>query len=143
MNCALTKLILESIRTWIASSHAVKVMAQIELRWIEADALIAWPPLEEFLAILFFARQCNIGVAQSVSSETVTADEAILLESLIVARWDLDASARYLRCFLGEASARAAAGAAARFRRALAPPVLALKAELKLVPHADRRVDVG
>jgi hypothetical protein len=114
MSCALAKLILESIRTWIASNQSIDTMAQIELRWIEVDALSAWPALEEFLAIIFFERQRSIRVTEPVASQKVTADEIILLESMIVARWDLEAAARYLRCFLGEASARAAADAAAR-----------------------------
>lgn len=119
MSCALTRLILESLRTWIASSQSSQVMAQIELRWIEVDALSAWPPLEEFLAILFFERRRNIGIGWPIKNERVTADERLLLDSLIVARWDCEASARYLEQFLGEPSARAAACAAARVQTAL------------------------
>jgi hypothetical protein len=94
-------------------------MAQLEMRWIEVDALCAWPAFEEFLAIIFFERQRNIRVTQPIASEQVTADEVILLESMIVARWDVEAATRYLRCFLNEASACAAAAAASRIRDAL------------------------
>jgi hypothetical protein len=119
MSCVWAKLILESIRTWITSSQSIKVMAELELRWIEVDALCAWPAFEEFLAIIFFERQRNVRVTHPIASEQVTADEIILLESMIVARWDMEAATRYLRCFLNEASACAAAAAASRIREAL------------------------
>jgi hypothetical protein len=119
MSCAISQLILESIRTWMASTQSIKVLAGIELRWIEIDALAAWPALEEFLAIIFFERQRDISVAERVETDKLTADEAALLISLIVARWDTAAAARCLRSFLSEVSAAAAAKAAARLRSAL------------------------
>jgi hypothetical protein len=119
MSCAISRLILESIRTWIISTQSIKVLAGIELRWIEIDALAAWPALEDFLAIIFYERQRDICVAQRVDTSKLTADEAVLLISLVVARWDTAAAARCLRCFLSEVSARAAATAAARLRSAL------------------------
>ncbi|HXP67298.1 MAG TPA: hypothetical protein VN815_17610 [Steroidobacteraceae bacterium] len=119
MSCAISQLILESIRTWMASTHSLKALAGIELRWIEIDALAAWPALEEFLAIIFFERQRDIAVAGRIETERLTIDEAALLNSLIVARWDTAAAARCLRNFLSEASAGAAAKAAARLRSAL------------------------
>ncbi|HTD75833.1 MAG TPA: hypothetical protein VK652_20060 [Steroidobacteraceae bacterium] len=119
MNCAINQLILESIRTWIASSHSINVLARIELRWIEVDALVAWTALEEFLTIIFFERQRDISVAARTGSRTMTADETALLISLIVARWDTAAAARCLRFFLSDISASAAANAAARLRGAL------------------------
>jgi hypothetical protein len=125
MSRAISQLILESIRTWIVSSHSIKVLARIELRWIEIDALAAWPALEEFLAIIFFERQRDISVSQRTGSDRMTADEAKLLNSLIVARWDTAVAARYLRSFLSEVSARAAANAAARLRAALSRPLAA------------------
>jgi hypothetical protein len=115
----LAKLILEPIRTWITSSQSIKVMAQLEMRWIEVDAMCAWPAFEEFLAIIFFERQRNIRVTHPIASGQVTADETILLESRIVARWDVEAATRCLKCFLNEASACAAAAAASRIREAL------------------------
>jgi hypothetical protein len=125
MSRAISQLILESIRTWIVSSHSIKVLARIELRWIEIDALAAWPALEEFLAIIFFERQRDISVSQRAESDRMTADEAKLLNSLTVARWDTAVAARYLRSFLSEVSARAAANAAARLRAALSQPLAA------------------
>ncbi|HMH87201.1 MAG TPA: hypothetical protein VK523_01070 [Steroidobacteraceae bacterium] len=119
MSCAISQLILESIRTWMTSTQSIKVLAGLELRWIEVDALAAWPALEEFLAIIFFERQRDISVAQRVETDELTADEAALLISLIVARWDTAAAARCLRSFLSEVSAGAAAKAAARLRSAL------------------------
>jgi hypothetical protein len=119
MSCAISQLILESIRTWMTSTQSIKVLAGIELRWIEVDALAAWPALEEFLTIIFFERQRDISVAQRVETDKLTADEAALLISLIVARWDTAAAARCLRSFLSEVSAGAAAKAAARLRSAL------------------------
>lgn len=119
MSCAISQLILESIRTWMASTQSLKVLAGIELRWIEIDALAAWPALEEFLAIIFFERQRDISVAERLETDKLTADEAALLISLIVARWDTAAAARCLRSFLSEVSAGAAAKAAARLRSAL------------------------
>jgi hypothetical protein len=119
MSCAISQLILESIRTWIASTQSIQVLAGIELRWIEIDALAAWPALEDFLAIIFYERQRDICVAERVETNKLTADEAVLLISLIVARWDTAAAARCLRCFLSDVSARAAARAAARLRSAL------------------------
>jgi len=119
MSCAISQLILESIRTWMTSTQSIKVLAGLELRWIEVDALAAWPALAEFLAIIFFERQRDISVAQRVETDELTADEAALLISLIVARWDTAAAARCLRSFLSEVSAGAAAKAAARLRSAL------------------------
>jgi hypothetical protein len=119
MNCAISRLILESIRTWLVSTQSIKVLAGIELRWIEVDALAAWPALEDFLAIIFYERQRDICVAERVETSKLTADEAVLLISLIVARWDTAAAARCLRCFLSEVSASAAAKAAARLMSAL------------------------
>lgn len=119
MSCTISRLILESIRTWMASTQSLKVLASIELRWIEIDALAAWPALEEFLAIIFFERQRDIAVAPRIETDKLTADEAALLISLIVARWDTAAAARCLRSFLGEVSAGAAAKAAGRLRTAL------------------------
>jgi hypothetical protein len=119
MSCAISQLILESIRTWLVSTQSITVLAGIELRWIEIDALAAWPALEDFLAIIFYERQRDICVADQVDTSRLTADEAVLLISLIVARWDTAAAARCLRCFLSEVSARAAANAAARLRSAL------------------------
>ena len=119
MSCAISQLILESIRTWMTSTQSIKVLAGLELRWIEVDALAGWPALEEFLAIIFFERQRDISVAQRVETDELTADEAALLISLIVARWDTAAAARCLRSFLSEVSAGAAAKAAARLRSAL------------------------
>jgi hypothetical protein len=119
MNCAISRLILESIRTWIVSTQSIKVLAGIELRWIEIDALAAWPALEDFLAIIFYERERDICVADRIETSKLTADEAVLLISLIVARWDTAAAARCLRCFLSEVSAGAAAKAAARLRSAL------------------------
>jgi hypothetical protein len=81
--------------------------------------LAAWPALEEFLTIIFFERQRDIAVAARVEGDKLTADEAALLISLIVARWDTFAAARCLRSFLSEVSAGAAAKAAARLRSAL------------------------
>jgi len=46
MSCAISQLILESIRTWMTSTQSIKVLAGIELRWIEVDALAAWPALD-------------------------------------------------------------------------------------------------
>jgi hypothetical protein len=120
MSCAVSQLILESIRTWIVSTQSIKVLAGIELRWIEIDALAAWPALEEFLAIIFYERQRDICVAERVDTGKLTSDEAVLLISLSVARWDTAAAARCLRSFLDEVSAWAAARAAARLRSALA-----------------------
>jgi hypothetical protein len=122
MSCAISQLILESIRTWLVSTQSITVLAGIELRWIEIDALAAWPALEDFLAIIFYERQRDICVADQVDTSRLTADEAVLLISLIVARWDTAAAARCLRCFLSEVSARAAANAAARLRSALSGP---------------------
>jgi hypothetical protein len=119
MSCAISQLILESIRTWLVSTQSITVLAGIELRWIEIDALAAWPALEDFLAIIFYERQRDICVADQVDTSRLTADEAVLLISLIVARWDTAAAARCLRCFLSEVSARAAASAAARLGSAL------------------------
>jgi hypothetical protein len=119
MSCAISQLILESIRTWMASSQSLKVLAGIELRWIEIDALAAWPALEEFLAIIFFERRRDIAIAQRTDEDKLTGDEAELLICLIVARWDVTAAARCLASFLSEVSARAAAKAAARLRLAL------------------------
>jgi hypothetical protein len=119
MSCAISQLILESIRTWLASTQSLKVLAGIELRWMEIDALAAWPALEEFLAIIFFERQRNITVADRIETDTLTTDEASLLIALIVARWDTAAAERCLRSFLSEVSAGAAAKAAARLRSAL------------------------
>jgi hypothetical protein len=121
MSCAISQLILESIRTWMASTQSIKVLAGIELRWIEIDAIAAWPALEEFLAIIFFERQRDIRVAERIETDRLTADEAALLSSLIIARWDTPAAARCLRSFLSEVSAGAAAKAAARLRWALSP----------------------
>jgi hypothetical protein len=123
MSCAIRQLILESIRTWLVSTQSIDVLAGIELRWIENDALAAWPALEDFLAIIFYERQRDICVADRVDTGQLTADEAVLLISLIVARWDTAAAARCLRCFLSEVSARAAAKAAARLSRRLAAPL--------------------
>ena len=123
MSCAIHQLILESIRTWLVSTQSIDVLAGIELRWIENDALAAWPALEDFLAIIFYERQRDICVADRVDAGQLTADEAVLLISLIVARWDSAAAARCLRCFLSEVSARAAAKAAARLSRRLAAPL--------------------
>ena len=120
MSCAFSRLILESIRTWIASTQSLRVIAEIELRWIEVDALLAWPALEEFLAIIYFERERNIHITGLTDMNSMTSDEASLLVALIVARWDISASAQCLRSFLGELSARAAAHAAARVRTALA-----------------------
>jgi hypothetical protein len=119
MSCAISQLILESIRTWLVSTQSIKVLAGIELRWIEIDALAAWPALEDFLAIIFYERQRDLCVADRVDTRHLTADEAVLLISLILARWDTGAAARCLRCFLSEVSARAAANAAARLGSAL------------------------
>jgi hypothetical protein len=119
MSCAISQLILESIRTWMVSTQSLKVLAGIELRWIEIDALAAWPALEEFLAIIFFERQRDIAVAARVEADKLTSDEAALLISLIVARWDTAAAARCLRSFLSEVSAGAAARAAARLGSAV------------------------
>lgn len=119
MSCAISQLILQSIRTWIRSTQSLKVLACIELRWIEIDALAAWPALEEFLAIIFFERQRDLDVAAPAEINKLTADEAALLISLFAARWDTATAARCLRCFLSEISARAAASAAARLRLAL------------------------
>jgi hypothetical protein len=125
MSCAISRLILESIRTWIVSTQSIKVLARIELRWIEIDALAAWPALEDFLAIVFYERQRDICVAERIDTGKLTADETVLLISLVVARWDTAAAARCLRCFLSEVSARAAAQAAARLRLALSrQPIL-------------------
>jgi hypothetical protein len=125
MSCAISRLILESIRTWIVSTQSIKVLARIELRWIEIDALAAWPALEDFLAIVFYERQRDICVAERIDTGKLTADETVLLISLVVARWDTAAAARCLRCFLSEVSARAAAHAAARLRLALSrQPIL-------------------
>jgi hypothetical protein len=121
MSCAISQLIPESIRTWLVSTQSIKVLAGIELRWIEIDALAAWPALEDFLAIIYYERQRDICVAERLETSRLTADEAVLLASLIVARWDTAAAARCLRCFLSEVSARAAAKAAARLRSALSP----------------------
>jgi hypothetical protein len=48
MSCAISQLVLESIRTWIVSTQSIKVLAGIELRWIESDALAAWPALDAY-----------------------------------------------------------------------------------------------
>ena len=119
MSCAISQLILESIRTWMVSSRSLKVLAGLELRWIEIDALAAWPALEEFLAIIFFERRREIAIAPRLDAAELTSDETALLISLIVARWDSAAAARCLRGFLGDASAGAAARAAARLSSAL------------------------
>jgi hypothetical protein len=119
MSCTISQLILESIRTWMGSTQSLKVLAGIEMRWIEIDALAAWPALEEFLAIIFFERQRDLEVGARAESGNLTADEATLLISLIVARWDTAAAARCLRSFLSEVSAGAAAKAGARLRSAL------------------------
>src|SRR6201999_2486686 len=122
MSCAISQLILESIPTWLAPTHWLKALRGIVLRWIEIDALAAWPALEEFLAIIFFERQRDIAVAGRIETERLTIDEAALLNSLIVARWDTAAAARCLRNFSREASAGATAKAAARLRSALSQP---------------------
>src|ERR1700744_3233294 len=88
MSCTISQLILESIRTWMGSTQSLKVLAGIEMRWIEIDALAAWPALEEFLAIIFFERQRGLEVGARAETGNLTADEATLLISLIVARWD-------------------------------------------------------
>src|ERR1700734_1295535 len=119
MSCAIRQVILELIRTWLVSTQSIDVLAGIELRWIENDALAAWPALEDFLAIIFYERQRDICVADRVDTGQLTADEALLLISLSVARWDTAAAARCLRCFLSEVSASAAAKAAARLSSAL------------------------
>jgi hypothetical protein len=125
VSCAISQLILESIRTWILSTQSIRVLAGIELRWIEIDALGAWPALEEFLAIIFFERRRDICVSERIEMDKLTADEAVLLISVIVARWDTATAARCLRSFLSEVSARAAARAAARLSAALSgQPIL-------------------
>jgi hypothetical protein len=48
MSCAIRQLILESIRTWLVSTQSIDVLAGIELRWIENDALAAWPHSRTF-----------------------------------------------------------------------------------------------
>lgn len=118
-NCAFSQLILQSIRAWIGSTQSMKVLAQIELRWLELDASSAWPALEEFLAIIFFERQRDICIAKGADSGRVTADEVRLLAALTVARWDTGCAAQCLERFLSEMSAHAAAAAAARFGAAL------------------------
>jgi hypothetical protein len=86
---------------------------------MEIDALCAWPALEDFLSIIFYERQRDICVAERIDTGELTADESLLLMSLIIARWDTAAAARCLHSFLSEVSARAAAKAAARLRSAL------------------------
>jgi len=83
---------------------ARRALAGFELRWIEIDALAAWPALEDFLAIIFYERQRDICVAERVDAGKLTADEAVLLVSLVVARWDTAAAAR-LRSALSRQSA--------------------------------------
>lgn len=134
MSCAISRLILESIRTWMASTQSLKVLAGIELRWIEFDALAAWPALEEFLAIIFFERRRNISVTARIDADRLTSDEAVLLISMVVAQWDTAAAARYLRSFLGETSARAAAAAAARLRAALSRQTTLVEESVFRVP---------
>jgi hypothetical protein len=48
---------------------AFNVMAQIELRWLELDALSAWSTFEEFLAIIFSERQRDTCFEQKVVSQ--------------------------------------------------------------------------
>ena len=118
-NCAFSRLILQSIRAWIGSTQSMKVLAQIELHWLELDASSAWPALEEFLAIIFFERQRDICIAKGADSGRMTADEVSLLVALTVARWDMGSAAQCLGRLLSEMSAYAAATAAARFGAAL------------------------
>ena len=73
MGCTWNKLALEWIRTWIASTHSLPVMARIELRWLELDAPSAWPALEELLAIIYFERRRDIA---HFKESHVTADAA-------------------------------------------------------------------
>ena len=121
MSCAVSELLLWSLRTWYPSSHSLYDLRRLEWRWLECDAQAAWPAVADFLTIVVLERARELHV-EPPDGGMPTADEACLLCAFAVADWAGTLAESALISVLAPDSAAAAVRAAGRARRVLQSP---------------------